>query len=152
MNLCEHRGVDLSSAYASAVAQFRALRAELHVARAIALNEAEYNGVEFGPSQVEINFTKEEKAYDSFRKAGEDTSAADAASKKWKAVVERVGPAPKWTKGQEYTRLWKKGVRPVYAPVLAEPEINPEGMDPKEAARIISSSADFLSAIPQAAS
>lgn len=155
VNLHEHHGVDLSSAYASAVAQFRALRSELQVARTIALSEAEHNGVEFGPSQVDIQFEKEEKAYDTFRTYKGDSAGAVSEQKRWKAVIESPGPTPRWTKGQEYTRLWKKGVRPVYAPVLEEPEIKPEGLDPeavaKRDARLTSAKADFVGVLPRSA-
>ena len=53
VNLHEHHDMDLSSAYASAIAEFRSLGAELQVARSVALAEAEHLGMEFGPSQVD---------------------------------------------------------------------------------------------------
>ncbi|KAI0720028.1 mitochondrial ribosomal protein S25-domain-containing protein [Cerioporus squamosus] len=150
VNLYEHHGMDLSSAYASAVAQFRSLRSELQIARAVALTEAEQLGMEFGPSQVEITFAKEEKAFDTFRESAAQSQAAETERKRWKAVVEREGPPEQWTRGQEYTRLWKEGVRPVYAPVFVEPEIKPEGLaSPEQEAQRVASSADYMKMLPQ---
>ncbi|KAI0756764.1 mitochondrial ribosomal protein S25-domain-containing protein [Daedaleopsis nitida] len=150
VNLYEHLDMDLSSAYASAVAQFRSLRSEIQIARTIALTEAEHNGMEFGPSQAEITFTKEEKAYDTFRRADAQSLSEETERKRWKAVVEREGPPEKWTRGQEYTRLWKEGVRPVYAPVFVQPEITPEGLSAPAPEQIpqtpqqFSANADFM--------
>ena len=126
VNLYEHHQKPLSEAYASAVAQFHSLRSEITIARQIALNEAEHLGMEFGPSQIEITFKKENKAFDTLRDAAAHNRAAETERKRWKAVVEREGRPDQWTKGQEYTRLWKQGVRPVYAPVLTQPQISPE--------------------------
>ncbi|KAI0332032.1 hypothetical protein GY45DRAFT_1321589 [Cubamyces sp. BRFM 1775] len=128
----EHHIKSLSEAYASAVAQFRSLRSEITIARQIALNEAEHYGIEFGPSQTEITSKKESKAFDTFRDAAAQSRDEETERKRWKAIVEREGRAAQWTKGQEYTRLWKQGVRPVYAPVLAEPQISPEGITPEQ--------------------
>ncbi len=148
VNLYEHHGMDLSSAYASAVAQFRSLRSELQTARAVALTEAEHLGMEFGPSQVEITFAKEEKAFNTFRESAAESQAAETERKRWKAVVEREGPPEQWTRGQEYTRLWKEGVRPVYAPVFVEPEIKPEGLaSPEQEAQRVATSADYMNLI-----
>ena len=83
--------MDLSSAYASAVAQFRSLRAELQVARSVALAEAEHLGMEFGPSQVDITFAKEQKALHTFRDTTAQDHTAETERKRWKAVVEREG-------------------------------------------------------------
>ena len=91
VNLYEHHDMDLSSAYASAVAQFRSLRAELEVSRAIARTEAEHLGMEFGPSQVDITFAKEQKALQTFHDAEAHDHTAETERKRWKAVVEREG-------------------------------------------------------------
>ncbi len=145
VNLYEHHNLTLSSAYASAVAQFRSLRSELLTARQIALTEAEHYGMEFGPSQIDITFAKEEKAFDTFNQADTQSQDAETDRKRWKAVVEREGRPDKWTKGQEYTRLWKEGVRPVYAPVFVQPEITPEGLSvPDQTPQQLSSGADFM--------
>lgn len=143
--------MDLSSAYASAVAQFRSLRAELQVARSVALAEAEHLGMEFGPSQVDITFAKEQKALHTFRDTTAQDHTAETERKRWKAVVEREGRPDEWTKGQQYTRLWKEGVRPVYAPVLSEPEIKPEGIfTPEQVAQRVSAQADFMNQLQHA--
>ncbi|KAH9846865.1 mitochondrial ribosomal protein S25-domain-containing protein [Lenzites betulinus] len=145
MNLHEHHGMTLSDAYASAVAQFRSLRAEITVARQVALAEAEHYGIEFGPSQIDITFRKESKAFETFQDKTEHIHSVETERKRWKAVVERPGKQDQWTKGQEYTRLWKEGVRPVYAPVLNEPAIAPEGLPtPEQAAQQLSVQADFM--------
>ncbi|KAI0778423.1 mitochondrial ribosomal protein S25-domain-containing protein [Trametes elegans] len=155
VNLYEHHETPLSDAYAAAVAQFRSLRSEITIARQVALAEAEQLGMEFGPSQTEITFNKENKAFDTFREASEHSHAAETERKRWKAVVEREGRPDHWTKGQEYTRLWKEGVRPVYAPVLSEPKISPEGLaetNPEEAARRLSGQADFMGVLHEVSS
>ncbi|KAH9944177.1 mitochondrial ribosomal protein S25-domain-containing protein [Epithele typhae] len=119
-NLHQHHGVGLSAAYESAVAQFRALRAELSVARSVALHEAGHNGTIFGPSLIEQNFEQEDQAFEKSRQELERDNAQDE-GKKWKAVYKRDGPPDQWTKGQEYTRLWKRGVRPMYSSIVDAP-------------------------------
>ena len=155
MNLYEHHNQDLSSAYAAAVAQFRSLRSELSVARTIALAEAEHHGMVFGPSQTDITFAKEEKALKTFWDTTTEDNNADVERKRWKAVAQREGPPDQWTKGQEYTRLWKAGVRPVYAPIFVEPEITPEGLgDSTTTPQEVASSGDYMqinAGIPQKA-
>ncbi|KAI0660320.1 mitochondrial ribosomal protein S25-domain-containing protein [Cubamyces menziesii] len=148
VNLYEHHQKPLSEAYASAVAQFHSLRSEITIARQIALNEAEHLGMEFGPSQIEITFKKENKAFDTLRDAAAHNRAAETERKRWKAVVEREGRPDQWTKGQEYTRLWKQGVRPVYAPVLTQPQISPEGLlAPEQAVQQSTSHGEYLQAM-----
>ncbi|KAI0961934.1 hypothetical protein AcV7_010348 [Taiwanofungus camphoratus] len=128
-NLHLNHDIPLTRAYSSAVAQFRSLRSEQQLARQFARLEAEWYGVEFGPSQVEKTFQKEEKVMDSWANAHEITAGENAARKRWKAVVERDGLPGSWTKGQEYVRLWQEGIRPTYAPLLApERKITPDGV------------------------
>ena len=117
VNLHEAHDTPLTEAYASAVAQFRALRAEHRVATSVALMEAQATGIEFGISTVEKNFLAEERALQSWTKKDAEDAAAQAARKRWRAVVEREGA---WTRGQEYTRLWQEGVRPTYSPVIEQ--------------------------------
>ena len=88
-----------------------------------ALMEARHYGVEFGPSQVEINFQKEEKALDTFAQHHEQRLEESMARKRWRAIVRRASPPPSWTKGQEYTRLWQEGVRPNYSPLQRLPVV-----------------------------
>lgn len=90
-----------------------------------ALMEAHHYGIEFGPSQVDINFQKEEKALDTFAQHHERRMGESMARKRWRAIVERASPPASWTKGQEYTRLWQQGVRPNYAPLQSLPQVAP---------------------------
>lgn len=117
VNLHDSFHMPLTEAYASAVAQFRSLRGEHHTARTVALMEAEALGVAFGPSTVELNFKAEEGALRSWTKKDEEDAAAQAARKRWRAVVEREGT---WTRAQEYTRMWQEGVRPSYSAVVEQ--------------------------------
>ncbi|KZT75083.1 hypothetical protein DAEQUDRAFT_761045 [Daedalea quercina L-15889] len=117
VNLYTHHEMPISPAYATAVAQFRALRSEQHFTKRFALLEAKHYGVEFGPSQVEITFAKEEKALNTFAQNQQQRLEDSLSRKRWRAIVERRGPPPAWTKGQEYTRLWQEGVRPTYGPI-----------------------------------
>ncbi|KAK7694988.1 hypothetical protein QCA50_002176 [Cerrena zonata] len=117
LNLHEHHDLPLTNAYTAAIAQFRSLRSEHHIARTVALREAEAYGIQFGPSQVEISVTKEEKALDTWHRKAELDAGALAARKRWKTIVERE-PGP-WSRGQDYVRLWQEGVRPTYSPMLS---------------------------------
>lgn len=103
------------------MAQFRALRSEQMFTKRFALMEAQHYGVEFGPSQVDINFRKEEKALDTFAQHHEQRLEENMARKRWRAIVDRAAPPLSWTKGQEYTRLWQQGVRPNYSPLQSLP-------------------------------
>ena len=111
----------LTEAYENAVAQFRALRSEHDVSRNVALMEAESIGIKFGPSMVERNFLMEEKVLQSWGKKDEQDAAAQAARKRWRAVIERGGT---WTRGEEYTRLWQEGTRPSYSQAIDEAASN----------------------------
>jgi len=122
VNLHEHHNLSLINAYSATVAQFRSLRAEHHISSAISLLEAESYGISFGPSQVDIVFDKEEKALQTWMGKNNLDAQALAARKRWKAIIERTAAVSAWTRGQEYTRLWKEGVRPDYSPVLTSPD------------------------------
>ncbi|OBZ79450.1 37S ribosomal protein S25, mitochondrial [Grifola frondosa] len=145
VNLHEYHNLSVTHAYASAVAQFHSLRSEHQLAKNFALMESEHYGMQFGPTQVEIAFEKEEKAFETWRKKDKERDMAEVARKRWKAVVERDNSQNQYTKGQEYVRLWKEGIRPTYTTVLAEPEINPEGLTQQ-----IAESPDFMNVtVPQ---
>ncbi|KAF5384843.1 hypothetical protein D9615_001356 [Tricholomella constricta] len=138
LNLHEHHDKPLAEAYTTAVAQFRALRSEHHIATKIAVMEAEYLGAVFSRGEIAHAFEKEKRGLVTFERREELDEGAIAARKRWKAVVERNEGVKEWTKGEEYVRLWKEGVRPTYAPVLTQPlNIEPT---PEE----ISQSADFV--------
>ncbi|TFK30834.1 hypothetical protein FA15DRAFT_630157 [Coprinopsis marcescibilis] len=124
VNLYQTHHISLSEAYARAVAQFRALRSEHHVSTVFAVMEAEALGASFKPSEIERTFREEEQALKSWEKEEERDEGALAARKRWKAIVEKRSGVNQWTKGEEYVRLWKSGVRPDYSPILAEPTVD----------------------------
>jgi small subunit ribosomal protein S23 len=43
-----------------------------------------------------------------------------AARKRWRAIVERTTGTGEWSRGEQYVKLWREGVRPDYA-ALTEP-------------------------------
>jgi len=121
LNLYQHHEVSLSEAYARSVAQFRALRAEHHIATTVAVKEAEELGSDFGPSEIEQAHEMEKKSLATWERQAELDEGAIAARKRWKAIVERQPGANQWTKGVEYVRLWNEGIRPNYMPHLTTP-------------------------------
>jgi small subunit ribosomal protein S23 len=127
VNLHKYHGIILNDAYAQAVTQFRALRAEHQVATTTAALEAEAYGATFPLTEIERNFLKEQKELDGWQRKAELDAGAIVARKRWKAIIEREGRVgSEWSRGQDYVRLWKEGVRPSYAPSLTEPtEIEP---------------------------
>lgn len=121
LNLYEHHKTPISEAYSTAVAQFRALRSEHHIATTFATIEAEQLGAIFSKGEIAHAFEKEKKNLATFERREELDEGAIAARKRWKAIVERQDGGQAWTKGAEYVRLWKEGVRPTYAPMLTQP-------------------------------
>jgi small subunit ribosomal protein S23 len=122
VNLHKYHEITLNDAYAQAVAQFRSLRAEHQVATTTAALEAEAYGATFPMTEIERNFLKEQKELDSWQRKAELDAGAIIARKRWKAIIEREGRVGSgWSRGQDYVRLWKEGVRPSYAPSLTEP-------------------------------
>jgi len=136
VNLHKYQEIPLNKAYAQSVAQFRALRAEHHVATVTAVMEAEAFGAKFPPTRIEQNFLREQKALEGWQRKDEQDAGAIAARKRWKAIINRQGGVGlEWSKGQEYVRLWKEGVRPTYMPSLTEPpETAPTEMEIAESA------------------
>lgn len=121
------------------MAQFRSLRSEHQIATKTAALEAEAYGAVFAPTEIERGFAKEQEALENWSSKAEMDAGAIAARKRWKAIVERTGAVgSQWTKGQDYVRLWKEGVRPTYAPSLTEP--TPTGPTAEEVAE----TADFM--------
>ncbi|KAI0785094.1 mitochondrial ribosomal protein S25-domain-containing protein [Abortiporus biennis] len=129
VNLHEAHGLSLTNAYQAAVAQFRSLRSEHLFASKIALMEAEHYGIEFGPSEMEKQHAKETRALQTWQKKAELDQAEFAARKRWKAIVGREGEPHGWTRGENYVRLWKEGVRPTYAPQITAPVLTPTGLE-----------------------
>ena len=141
LNLHQAHGLTLSDAYATSIAQFRTLRAVQHVATRFAAQAASVYGARFGPSATARGFEVENKVLDAneLRTERLDDSARLARSR-WRMVtlgnraeqegssgvgvgVVNVGSAADrkaWSRGEEYVRLWKEGVRPDYSPALTE--------------------------------
>ena len=132
VNLHEHHNMPLSKAYAKAVAQFRSLRSEHYIATTVAALEAESYGSVFGPGEIETGFLKEKKALETWERRDELDQGALAARKRWRAIVAKESGVSEWTKGQEYVKLWKKGIRPTYSPALTQPVVDPAGIQPLE--------------------
>lgn len=144
VNLHKYHEIPLNKAYAQAIAQFRSLRAEQHVMTVTAAMEAEAYGAKFPLTHIEQNFLKEQQELEGWQKKDEQDAGAIAARKRWKAIIDRHGAVgSEWSKGQEYVRLWKEGVRPTYMPSLTESvETGPTAMD-------IADTSDFLGIDPQ---
>lgn len=122
VNLHQHHEMSLSDAYAAAVAQFHALRSEHHIASTIAGMEAEYLGSSFGPSELELQHEKEKQYLAAWgdKKQEKDQGVVEA-RKRWKAIIDKKQGVDQWTKGEEYVRLWRQGIRPDYSPALTAP-------------------------------
>ncbi|KAF8642011.1 hypothetical protein AX16_009732 [Volvariella volvacea WC 439] len=138
VNLYEHHSTPLTQAYAKAVAQFRALRSEHHIATTFAVLEAETLGAVFSHTEIAHAFEKEKRLLSTWERREEMDEGAMAAKKRWKAIVERNDGNTQWSKGQEYVRLWKEGVRPTYSAALTEPVVSPSS------AEQIAQSADYM--------
>ncbi|KAF4605014.1 mitochondrial ribosomal small subunit component [Pleurotus pulmonarius] len=138
INLYRFHNVPLSEAYSRSVAQFRALQSGRHVAATYASLEADHLGAIFGPSEIEHGFMKEKRSLETWERREELDEGAMAARKRWKSIFERQNGGT-WSRGAEYVRLWKDGVRPTYAPVLTEPE-QPVSPSPED----IAASPDFM--------
>lgn len=125
----------MSDAYARAVSQFRALRAEHYIANNVAAMEAEQLGSTFGTSEIEESFEQQKKALSTWDRKAELDQGELAAQKRWKAIVNRSHGAGQWSKGQEYVRLWQDGIRPTYLPAISnlqapagQPQLDPMGL------------------------
>ncbi|KAL0951464.1 hypothetical protein HGRIS_008152 [Hohenbuehelia grisea] len=143
LNLYRSHNIPLSEAYSRAVAQFRALRSEHHIATLFATHEATHLGAIFGASENERAYFKELRSLETWSRSEELDEGAMAARKRWKAIVERSGGKQEWSKGQEYVRLWKEGIRPTYSPVLTQraEELADLGPTPEEE---VAQSTDFM--------
>ena len=137
LNLHQAHGLTLSDAYATSIAQFRTLRAVQHVATRFAAQAASVYGARFGPSATARGFEVENKVLDAneLRTERLDDSAR-LARNRWRMVAGTLGSRGEevpsgvgdtgsadrkaWSRGEEYVRLWKEGVRPDYSPALTE--------------------------------
>ncbi|KAF8898942.1 mitochondrial ribosomal protein S25-domain-containing protein [Infundibulicybe gibba] len=144
LNLHQYHGIPITQAYSRAIAQFRSLRSEHHIATTFAVLEAESLGAVFSRGEIAHAFEKEKKGLATWERREELDEGAMAARKRWKAIIDKQG-STEWSKGQEYVRLWKEGVRPTYSPALTEPvEATPLS------AEQISKSIDFMqTAVPR---
>ncbi|KAF5368455.1 hypothetical protein D9758_002337 [Tetrapyrgos nigripes] len=121
LNLHQYHDISLSYAYARAVAQFRALRSEHHIATVMAATEADTLGGIFQNSETAHAFEKEVKNLASWERLAELDEGAIAARKRWRAIAQGSQEPREWSKGQEYVRLWREGIKPRYMPALTEP-------------------------------
>ncbi|KAJ7109968.1 mitochondrial ribosomal protein S25, partial [Mycena epipterygia] len=118
LNLHQQHQVPLSQAYARAVAQFRALRSEHHIATTFAVMEAEELGAVFVRGEIEHAFDKEKRAIATWEKLAELDEGQLAARKRWKAIAERHQGMSNWSRGVEYVKMWRAGIRINYSPAL----------------------------------
>jgi len=121
LNLHHYHDLSLSYAYARAVAQFRALRSEHHIALTVAIHEAEQLGAVWQNSEIAHGFQKEIKSLATWERQSALDEGEMAARKRWRSIAMEHDEVREWSKGQEYVRLWKSGVTPKYAPALIEP-------------------------------
>lgn len=140
LNLYQYHEIPLTQAYARAVAQFRSLRSEHHIATTFAVMESEQLGAVFVGTEIERGFEKERESLNTWQKQTELDEGELLARKRWKAIAEKHSGAVEWSKGQEYVRLWKEGVRPDYSPALTMPVL--ESSPSVQAER--ASGADFM--------
>lgn len=121
-NLHRHHKVSLTVAYTRAVTEFRALRAEYDIANAFARMEAESYGTVF-PSEIDRTFEKEDKVYKSVERKKTLDESALRARKRWRAILNiDSGMGNTWSRGQEYIKRQKDGVRPSH---LVDDQIKP---------------------------
>ncbi|KAL9716548.1 mitochondrial ribosomal small subunit component [Leucoagaricus gongylophorus] len=121
VNLYQYHDRSLSEAYLRAVAQFRALRSEHHIATTYAAFEAETFGSIFASSEIQKTFEKEKEVLETWKQEEQLDESALMAKRRWRAIIERDTGEGKWTKGEEYVRLWKANIKPECAPQLTEP-------------------------------
>lgn len=126
VSLYEHRQMPLSSAYAEAITQFRALRSEQAVATSIAQHEARFYGAQLAPSSLEKGTELTGKALATWgssssssgtrRKVG-GVSIKNRFFAVWKG---RTGTKAYWSRGEGYVRRWMRGMPPDLWPAKAE--------------------------------
>ena len=126
LNLHQAHGLALSDAYATSVAQFRTLRAVQHVATRFAAQQAAVaHGARFGPSATARGFEAEEAVLDADERRSERLDdSTRLARRRWRMVPlgsSSSSSGAEWSRGEEYVRLWREGVRPDYSPALTEP-------------------------------
>lgn len=143
LNLHQAHGLALSDAYAASVAQFRTLRAVQHVATRFAAQQAAVaHGARFGPSATTRGFEAEDAVLEAAERRSERLDdSTRLARRRWRMVPLGTGGSSgggEWSRGEEYVRLWREGVRPDYSPALTEP------IDPTQSKLDVAVSADFI--------
>ncbi|KAJ7926029.1 mitochondrial ribosomal protein S25-domain-containing protein [Mycena leptocephala] len=121
LNLHEKKKVPLSQAYAQAIAQFRSLRSEHHIATTFAVLEAEALGAEFVHGPIEHAFEKEKRALASWEKLDDLDEGSLAARKRWKMIADRHSGETDWSRGAQYVKMWQAGIRVDYSPPMTLP-------------------------------
>ncbi|KAJ7193363.1 mitochondrial ribosomal protein S25-domain-containing protein [Mycena pura] len=111
----------LSEAYAMAVAQFRALRSEHHIATTFAVMEAEELGGMFVRGEIEHAFEKEKRALATWETLEDIDEGSLTARKRWKMIAERHVGETDWSRGVQYVRMWQAGNRVDYSPAIMRP-------------------------------
>ena len=145
LNLHQAHGLALSDAYAASITQFRMLRAIQHVATRFAAQQAAIaHGAQFGPSATARGFEAEEAVLEADERRTERLDdSTRLARRRWRMVPLGTGSSGgggggrEWSRGEEYVRLWREGVRPDYSPALTEP------IDPTRSKFDFAVSADF---------
>ncbi|KAG8930472.1 mitochondrial ribosomal small subunit component [Tulasnella sp. 419] len=120
VSLHKHHDMPLSYAYQTAVVQYRSLRSEHFIANAVAVQEAESYGAQFGPTQLEKSLARETEQLETLTP---QTRQAEKLSSKlpWTAVWEMPGapqPPEEFTGGKAYLEAVRAGVRPTYKPLI----------------------------------
>ncbi|KAI0040812.1 hypothetical protein FA95DRAFT_1502287 [Auriscalpium vulgare] len=140
VSLHENHQLPLTEAYETAIAQFRSLRSEHHVATRFAAQEAAAYGATFAPGAVQAGYAAEE-AVIAARAAKEDSISEGelVARKRWRAVVGRGQASDEWTRGEAYVRMWRDGARPDYS-ALTEPVLEVKQNNRHE----VASSKDYM--------
>lgn len=121
LNLKQTYNVPLSQAYAQAIAQFRALRSEHHIATTFAVLEAEHLGAVFVRGEIEHAFEKEKRALATWERLDDIDEGSLAARKRWKMIAEKHVGESQWSKGVEYVKMWQAGNRVNYSPAMTSP-------------------------------
>ncbi|KIJ21937.1 hypothetical protein PAXINDRAFT_64468 [Paxillus involutus ATCC 200175] len=149
VSLHRHHEVSLTVAYTRAVAEFRALRAEYDIANTFARMEAEAYGTVF-PSEIDRTFEKEDKVYQAIERKKALDEGALLARKRWRAILNvDSGMGNTWSRGQEYAKLQKQGVRPTH--LVADDQAKPaeDELFGNSEAEIVAGTPDFLRVLQQ---
>jgi len=129
LNLHEAHGLALTDAYATTIAEFRTLRAAQHVATRFAAQQAAVaHGARFGLSATARGFEAESAVLEADERRSERLDdSAQLARRRWRMMPLGANGnsggdgESEWSRGEEYVRLWREGVRPDYSPALTEP-------------------------------